>query len=320
MPDQPLLGSLVRNGRLKAAAFGLSLFLWVLVRVGAPGQRDLLVPVDIRLDDPGWIVLGDPIPADRARPLPRPSNRDLPSHRGLAGMSVAVPITEVSGEEMVIPLQPGWVPVDGYRGVQVEDIVPSAINVSLDRLVTRTIPVRISTRGRLPEHLALTRAPSLTPNLVRVTGPASLVENLDTLDIVPVSLSEVDEQTTVETVVDTAGMGRVTVVPYVVMLRIPAEESIERVFAGVPVIADPVVGYGPIEVFPEAVQVTLTGARSRVSAIEADFLRAVVPAYAIRDLTEIEVRRVPIVVEGVPSYVSVVPGVDTVAVRRRIEL
>ena len=319
MPDQPLLGSLARNGRLKAAAFGLSLFLWVLVRVGAPGQRDLLVPVDIRLDDPGWIVLGDPIPATVLVRFRGPPT-EIFRLTGLAGMSVAVPITEVSGEEMVIPLQPGWVPVDGYRGVQVEDIVPSAINVSLDRLVTRTIPVRISTRGRLPEHLALTRAPSLTPNLVRVTGPASLVENLDTLDIVPVSLSEVDEQTTVETVVDTAGMGRVTVVPYVVMLRIPAEESIERVFAGVPVIADPVVGYGPIKVFPEAVQVTLTGARSRVSAIEADFLRAVVPAYAIRDLTEIELRRVPIVVEGVPSYVSVVPGVDTVAVRRRIEL
>ncbi len=319
MPGQPFLSLLARNGRLKAAAFGVALFLWVMVRVGAPGQRDLLVPVDIQLEDPGWIVLGDPIPATVLVRFRGPPT-EIFRLTGLAGMSVAVPITEVSGKEMVIPLQPGWVPVDGYRGVQVEDIVPSVINVSLDRLVTRTIPVRISTRGRLPEHLALTRAPSLTPNLVRVTGPASLVEDLDTLDIVPVALGDVDEQATVETVVDTAGMGRVMVVPYVVTLRIPAEESIERVFAGVPVITDPVVGYGPIEVFPEAIQVTLTGARSRVSAIDAAFLRAVVPAYAISDLREVEVRRVPIVVEGVPSYVSVVPGIDTVAVRRRIEL
>ena len=319
MPGQPFFSPLARNGRLKASAFGLALFLWVLVRVGAPGQRDLLVPVDIRLDDPGWIVLGDPIPATVLVRFRGPPT-EIFRLTGLAGLSVAVPITEVSGEEMVIPLQPGWVPVDAYRGVQVEEIIPSAINVSFDRLVTRSIPVRISTRGRLPEHLALTRAPSVTPNLVRVTGPASLVENLDTLDIVPVALSEVEEQAMVETVLDTVGMGRVTVVPYVVTLRIPAEESIERVFAGVPVIADPVLGLGPIEVFPEAVQVTVTGARSRVSAIEADFLRAVVPAYAISGLAEVEVRQVPIVVEGVPSYVSVVPGVDTVAVRRRIEL
>ena len=319
MPGPSFLGRLARNGRLKVAAFGVALFLWVLVRVGAPGQRDLLVPVVIRLADPGWIVQGGPIPATVLVRFRGPPT-EIFRLTGLAGMSVSVPITEVTGEEMLIALQPGWVPVDGYRGVQVEEIVPSAINVSLDRLVTRTIPVRISTRGRLPQHLALTRAPSLTPNLVRVTGPASLVEDLDTLDIVPVALSEVDEQATVETVVDTAGIGQVMVVPYVVTLRIPAEESIERVFAGVRVITDPVVGYGPIEVFPEAIQVTLTGARSRVSAIEAAFLRAVVPASALSDLTDVEVRRVPIVVEGVPSYVSAVPGVDTVAVRRRIEL
>lgn len=319
MAGQPLLGPLVRNGRLKAAAFGMAFFLWVLVRVGAPDQRDLLVSIDIQLEDPGWVVLGDPIPATVLVRFRGPPT-EIFRLSGLTGMSVAVPITEVSGEEMVIPLQTGWVPVDGYRGVQVEEIVPSAINVSLERLVTRTIPVRISTRGSLPEHLALTRALSLTPNLVRVTGPASLVENLDTLDILPVALSGVDEQTTVETVVDTAGMGRVTVVPLAVTLRIPAEESIERVFAYVPVVADPAVGFRPIDVFPETVQVTVTGARSRVSAIEAGLLRAVVPADAIRGLADVEVRRVPIVVEGVPPYVSVAPDVDTVAVRRRIEL
>ncbi len=319
MPRQLSFGILTRDGRLKVAAFGLALFLWVLLRVGAPGQRTLPVPVDIQLDDPGWIVVGGPVPPT-VRVRFRGPQTEIFRLAGFDGMSVPVPITEVSDEEMVIPLQLGWVPVDAYRGVQVEDIIPSAITVQLDRIVTRIIPVRVSTRGRLPEHLALTRAPSLTPNLVRVSGPASLVEQLDTLDIVPVALSEVDEQTTVETVVDTAGMGRATVVPYVVTLRIPAEESVDRVIAGVLVIADPVVGYGPVEVFPESVQVTVRGARGRVSAVEADSLRAVVPFYAIRDLEEAEVRRVGIVVEGLPSYVSVVSGADTVAVRRRIEL
>ena len=317
MPGQPFLSLLARNGRLKAAAFGVALFLWVLVRVGAPGQRDLLVPVDIRLDDPGWIVLGDPIPATVLVRFRGPPT-EIFRLTGLAGMSVAVPITEVSGEEMVIRLQPGWVPVDGYRGVQVEDIVPSTINVSLDRLVTRAIPVRISTRGRLPEHLALTRAPSLTPNTVRVSGPAGLVENLDTLDIVPVDLSDVDGPARVGTEVDTVGMGPVTVRPYVVTVRIPAEESIERVFTGVRVITYPVAGAVPIQVFPENMRVTVRGARSRVSAMDADILRAVVPSDALRDLGDVEERRVPIRVEGVPSYVSVVPASDTVSVRRRI--
>ena len=319
MSGRPFLGALARNGRLKVAAFGLALFLWVLVRVGTPGQRDLLVPVDIRLDDPSWMVLGDPVPAVVLVRFSGPQT-EMFRLSGFDGVSVAVPITDVADEEMVIPLQPGWVAVDGYQGVQVEDIVPSAINVQLDRLVTRTVPVRVSTRGNLPADLALTRALSLTPSLVRVSGPASLVERLDTLDIAPVDLSDVGEQVTLETVVDTAGMGRVTVVPYALTLRVPAEESIERVIEGVPVIVDPVIGSGRFEVSPEVVQITVRGARSRVSGMEAEFLRAVVPSYAISDLGVVEERQVPVVVEGVPSYVVVVLGADSVAVRRRIQL
>ena len=291
---------MARNGRLKLAAFGLALFLWVLVRVGAPGQRDLMVPVTIRLDDPSWMVLGNPVPATVLVRFRGPPT-EIFRLTGLNGMSVAVPISEVSEENMVIPLQPGWVPLEGYRGVQVEDMVPSAINVHLDRLATRTIPVRVSTRGRLPDGLALARALSLTPNVVRVSGPASLVEHLDTLDMVPVALSDVGEQATVETVVDTAGLGRLTVVPYVLTLRVPAEESIERVIEGVPVIVDRRLGSGRIEVLPAVVDVTVRGARSRVSGMDWEFLRAVVPSYAIEDLGIVEERRVPIVVDGVPS-------------------
>ena len=318
MVAQSTMGTLARNGRLKLAAFGLAVFLWVLVRVGAPGQRDLMVPVNIRLDDPAWIVLDNPVPATVLVRFRGPPT-EIFRLTGLDGMSVTVPIPDVSEEEMVIVLQPGWIPLDGYRGVQVEDIVPAAINVRLDRLATRTIPVRISTRGSLPERLALARELSLTPSVVRVRGPASLVERLDTLDMVPVDLTDVGEQTTVETVVDTAGLGRVTVVPYVLTLRVPAEESIERVIEGVPVIVDRGLGDGRIEVFPTVVEVTVRGARSRVMGMEEEYLRAVVPSYAIGNLGLVEERRVSIVVDGVPSYVFVVPAADTVVVRRRVQ-
>ena len=317
MSGQTLLAALARDGRLKLAAFGLALFLWVLVRVGNPSQRDLLIPVEIRLDDPGWVVREDPVP-DTVRVYFRGPETEIFRMTGFDLISVTVPLTEMSGEEMVIQLQPEWVSVAGYRGVQVEDIVPSAITVHLDRRSTRSIPVRVGTLGTLPEHLALASALILTPNRVGVSGPASLVDELDTLNLVPVFLSDVDGQVTVQTVVDTVGIGRVSVVPYVITVEIPAEESIERVFTGVRVITYPVAGSGPISVFPENMRVTVRGARSRVSAMDADILRAVVPSDALRDLGAVEERRVPIRVEGVPSYVSVVPGVDTVSARRRI--
>ncbi|MEC9298638.1 MAG: hypothetical protein VYA38_05100, partial [Gemmatimonadota bacterium] len=62
MSARRLFASLARDGKLKVAAFGLAVFLWVLGRVGNPAQRDLLIPVEIRPDDPSWVVLTDPVP------------------------------------------------------------------------------------------------------------------------------------------------------------------------------------------------------------------------------------------------------------------
>jgi len=45
-----------------------------------------------------------------------------------------------------------------------------------------------------------------------------------------------------------------------------------------------------------------------------------VPSFALGDLGGDEERRVQIVVEGVPSYMSAVPAPDSVTVRRRIGL
>ena len=237
----------------------------------------------------------------------------------LDGVSIQVPVVEVRGEDMVIVLQQAWIPVDGYRGVQVEDIMPSTVHVHLDRVESATIPVRITTRGSLPEHLALTRSPSLTPSVVRVSGPASLVQRLDTLDIVPVDLGQVDERGAAQTSVDTTGLGRLTIVPLEVTLRIPVEESINRVLAGIPVVPDVGVGMGPFEVLPSTVELTVTGARTRVLSLDPGRIRVLVPSYALQGLGESEERRVPIVVEGLPSYVWIKVAVDTVVVRRRTE-
>lgn len=293
----------------------MALFLWALVRVGAPESRAVTIPVQVRLNDPAWMVIGDPVPTTvEVRFSGSPA--EIFRMTALDGVSIQVPVVEVRDEDMVIVLQQGWIPVDGYRGVQVEDIVPSTVHLHFDRIESVTLPVRITTRGILPEHLALTRSVSLRPSVVRVSGPAGLIERLDTLDIVPVDLAQVDERGVAQTSIDTTGLGRLTIVPGEVTLRIPVEESIERVLAGIPVVADLGPGMGPFEVLPSTVELTVTGARTRVSSLDPGLIRVLVPSYALQGLGESEERRVPIVVEGLPSYVSIKVGVDTVLVRR----
>ena len=301
---------------LKAAALGMAVFLWVVVRVATPAQRAVSIPVDVRLNDPGWVVMGDPEPATVQVRFRGPPT-EIFRLTALDGVSILVPVTGVTDEEMVVGLQEGWIPVDGYRGVQVEEIIPSAVHVHFDRVETATIPLRITTRGTLPEHLALTRSLSLTPNVVRVSGPASLIGALDTLDIVPVDLNLVDERGRLEAVVDAAGRGPLTIVPRDVTLRIPVEESIDRMFPGVPVVASLGARNQVLEVVPAVVAVTVRGSRTRVSSLDGRLLRAVVPPEALRGIGEGQRRRVPVVVQGLPSYLSLSMAVDSVVVRRQ---
>ena len=320
MRSRLLGGSLASDWQLKIAALGLAVFLWALVRVGASDQRAVSIPVVVSLTDPEWILMEDPVPATVEVRFSGPPT-EVFRLTAIDGVAITVPLNDVAGEEMVVALQPGWIPIDRYPGVLVEDILPSTVHVHLDHLETASIPVRITTRGSLPEHLALTRSVSVTPGSVRVSGPASLVRRLDSLDIVPVDLGEVDERGAVRTTVDTTGLARITVVPSEITLRIPVEESVDRVFASVPVSAEVGVGLeeagATLEIIPATVQLTLRGARSQVSNLDPSRLRIVVPSAELLGLGVSEERRVPIVVEGLPSHMSASPGVDTVVVRRQ---
>ena len=322
MRSRSLGGLLANNWRLKVAALAMALFLWALVRVGSPEQRAVSIPVNVSLNDPDWVVMDDPVPATVEVRFSGPPT-EIFRLTALDGVSITVPVTEVGAEELVIALQDAWIPVDGYRGVLVEDILPSTVHIHLDHLETASVPVRITTRGSLPENLALTRSVSVTPGAVRVSGPASLLRGLDSLDIVPVDLSEVDEAGAVQTTVDTTGMARLTMVPMEITLRIPVEESIARVLASIPVVADMGAESGEVgravEVRPATIQLTLRGARTQVTSLDPRRLRVVVPSSELLGLGEAEERRVPIVVEGLPSYMSVSSAVDTVVVRRPTE-
>jgi len=302
---------------LKAAAFGMAVFLWALVRVGTPDQRAVPIPIDVRFNDPEWIVMGDPMPSTVQVRFRGPPT-EIFRLTVLDGASIIVPITGIPSKEMVVALQEGWIPVDGYRGVQVEDITPNVVNIYFDRLETATIPVRITTRGTLPEGLALMRSLTLTPNVVRVSGPASLIEQLDTLDILPVELDSVDERGTVEAVVDTVGRSQLTIVPRDITLRVPVEESIDRTFRGVPVVVSLDGQHESFDVMPSSVAITVRGARTRVSSLDGRLFRAVVPIEALRDLGDGQQRRVPVIVEGLPSYLSFSMQVDSVVVGRKV--
>jgi len=229
-----LASLLARNWRLKLSALGLAIFLWALVQVDGSELRTVALPVSVQLNEPGWIVVGQPSPASVDIRFSGPAREVF--RLGFEGSGVTIPMNQVSSGDTVVIIQSSWIPTQGFQGVQVEEIVPSTVRLRLEREETKVVPVRISTRGRIPTNLALTRSLGLNPDLVRATGPASLIEQLDSLDIVPVDLNEVTlADGELEALIDTEGFAGLKVVPDRVSLRVPVEESVRRVLTGLPV-------------------------------------------------------------------------------------
>jgi len=67
------------------------------------------------------------------------------------------------------------------RAVQAVEIAPSRLELEVDRLVSREVPVRINWKAALDPHHELKYKKS-TPELIRVRGPERIVERVDAVE------------------------------------------------------------------------------------------------------------------------------------------
>lgn len=295
----------------------MAVFLWVLVRFEAPAQDTFSIPVRVQVSDPAWTVLGDPDPVEVNVRFSGPVG-EL-SRLRWGGTSILVPVADGGEGSATVALREAFLAVQGYQGIHVEDFSPAIVRVQLDRVAARTLPLRVRTFGELPRDLALTRAIEAAPLVVRVSGPQSIVSLMDTLDVVGVDLGDTTLEGVIMTDIDLNGLSGVTVVPDRVSIRIPVEEAIERIISSIPVSTDPSPWPGQLVVEPAVVDVEVYGARSRVNGMNLDVLQASVPLSSVQGMRPGEVRRVPVVIQGLPPILTVRSAVDSVLVRRQVE-
>lgn len=307
--------SLVHNWRLKLTALGLSVFLWALVQTEPRNAETFSpVPVVVEVADTAWAVSGAPEPAEVELRISGPAREMVRLAR--VGTTVRVPVRSVGSADTVISLRRDWVALEEGSALIVESVAPSTVRVTFEPAVTRAVPVHASTQGSLAPELALASPIGVNPPVVRVHGPASRIEGVDSVLLRPLDLTTVTASGVEELVVDTAGLSGLRVTPAIATVGIRVEERVERVLGGIPVIAQPDFDPQGLSVTPSEVEVVLRGARSLVGAVDPLDLRAWVEPERLQGMAPGEERRVPVRVEGVPELVTWELPVDVVTVRR----
>lgn len=310
-----ILDLFTRNFGLKAAAFGMALLLWVSVRAERQDRRELpSVPIRVTLDDPEWTLRGDPLPATVEVRLSGPA-RSL-FQVALDRPVLVIPVDRVSSGDTAVVLSREWLRMGNRPGVTVDDIQPSSVRLSFERVRTATVPVAFRLRGELPEGLVLSAPPVSEPASVRLLGPVGRVDAVDSVRLVPVDLGRLEWDRPVRVAVDTAGFGRMRVSPDTVTLRFSAEPPAERVVPGIRLTVAPDGVPEDLELEVSAVSVVLRGGRAQVDRVIPGALRAVLDPAELLELEPGESIAVPVRVEGLPPMVSARTSPEVVSVRR----
>ncbi len=312
---------LTRNWKLKLAAVGLAVSLWIVVRVPAGPSRGILrdVPVRVQLNDPEWVLASEPAPPSVQVRIQGP-NGELVSLQ-LARPVLRMPIDRVTARDTVVQLRRDWLPLRDHPGVVVDDIQPSSVRLRFEAVESAAVPLALRLDGSLPDTLALTQPLTLSPQVARISGPASRLRVVDSIPLQPLDLSEVEESRDYQVPLDTTGLGDLGVSPSATTVAVRVETLLERVVTGVEVeVDDPAeIDEGAYEFVPATFQLTLSGPRTRVETLDADSLRIVIDDEALEGLEPGEERSVSVRLRGVPSMVDVSAPSESVTVRRREE-
>ena len=308
-------GALLHNWRLKLSALGLAIFLWGLLQTEPRNSETISsIPILVEVADTAGTLSGSPSPAAVELRLAGPAREIVRLAR--AGTTIRVPLESVGSRDTLISLSRDWVVLGEGTGLTVVSVSPPNIRVSLEPAITVTLPLALRVHGEVPSHLALASPLVLSPDSVRIRGPASRLAGLVSIPLVAFDLGSVEQPGIFNLQIDTTGLVGATVFPAAPPLAVRGEDQVVRMLPGLRVRVD-AEGVGTeVVVDPVAVTVQLTGARTLVTALDPDLVRIWVRPDQLRGMVEGEERQVQVRLEGVPALVTAVLEPDVVTVRR----
>jgi YbbR domain-containing protein len=248
---------------LRLASLALAVVLWVIIAGRDTAERGLDVPVELRNKPPDLEVTGDTVNSVNVRLRSSPS---LIESLDVGDVLAPIDLNGAEEGERIIQLTPEQIRVP--FGFHVVKITPSQLTLNLERALSKSVPVRPRLLGRPALGYEVTDIASEPPT-IRVRGPKSRVQEIESAFTEPVSVDAAD--VTVEEFVNVGledplltldGSGQVRVI---VRIR---ERHERKTFEGLPVTP-----HGrPAELVPPSVRVVVGG-----------------PARVLRDLTAADV-------------------------------
>jgi YbbR domain-containing protein len=110
------------------------------------------------------------------------------------------------------------------NGIKIDTVYPNSINISLDRIVSRTVDVGVSIVGNPPDHREL-EGIITEPDKVTVIGPSTIISNINVIMTIPVDISKFRDTITLMVPLSKSNYKMVTVQPQAIVVIFKVKPS-----------------------------------------------------------------------------------------------
>lgn len=302
------LRGLAQNWRLKLAALALAVLLWAVVSAEQPASQWIPVRVDPVVEDPDYVLAGGSDPAEVLVQFVGPG-REL-WRLALERPTLELRIRDV-GNARSFAVDPAMVTLRERLQVEARNVRPAVVRVPLQRLATRSVPVRVRIGERSLAHYALIDTVRVGPATVRLTGPEDELARVESVPTLPFEIVPDDNDSTFTRVIglDTTGLGGISLAPRQVRVSGSVDRREERVIPNAPV-------WVPVgtAAAPGRVEVRVLGSRRALVGLTPTAIRATVSRDSLPAQLPAGGADAPIVVENLP------PGTTATADPARVRV
>jgi YbbR domain-containing protein len=246
------------NIPLKLASLGLAMLLWYVIAGEKTSEIGLSVPVELQNFPKELELTGEPVNSVEVRLRATPG---VIQRLGPGDIAAQLDLVGIEEGERIVHLTPDNIRVP--FGVKVVKINPALMRLNLERTLQRVVPVRPRLLGRPAAGHEVAEVTS-TPAEVRIAGPKSRVQEVESAFTEPVSV-----EGATSTVTDDVNIGledpllRIQVSPRVKVSVKIQELQEKRIFDGLLL----EVRGGSATVLPARVRVVLEGPSSAVRGL-----------------------------------------------------
>jgi hypothetical protein len=261
--------ALLANWPIKVTSLALAAVLWAAVAAEEPTTQ--LVPVTLLVEPPEGRALTRPLPQVKA--LYAGSARELIKLYGSPPVISAMIPDTLTGSSYILELTPNELKLVQSADVKPQDVQPRRIEVTLDAVSHRTVPVVARVTIRPDTGFAVVGGVALSPSSLLVRGPGAVVARTESVSTVPLEITGVRGPVRRNVAIDTEVLGVAQVSRREVEISAEVEAVSERALLDVPVSVRGDRTAWLVD--PATVLVTVRGPATRVARLSKDSVSVV---------------------------------------------